>query len=65
MTQWSREYLYTGTEKRKEAKAETCRECRHSKPIGKRESMHLCGLAHCTLRGKVIAHEHWCKHYKK
>ena len=65
MTQWSREYLYTGKEKKPEPKTETCKHCRHSKPISKKESMHLCGMAHCTLRDKVIAHENWCKHYTK
>lgn len=65
MTQWSREYLYTGEEKEEKHRPETCVHCSHFKrPEPNSFNWHL-RIGTCLLKHRDKGFENWCFRYNK
>ncbi len=58
MTQWSREYLYTGTEKQKTKPKPLCENCRAS--FSYCITSYPLELQFCTKKGTDVRQDYWC-----
>ena len=66
MTQYSREYLYTGRERNTDTmQAEVCKTCKYCKGNGPVYKVVLQDLAQCELKHKATGLQYWCPNYKK